>query len=102
MFSYIYTYTHAYIYIGKYMFYIFLYISVFPIGNTLMPLQNFRFPGICTVRERYIACIFFDVFLAFHHNYLQILYLKGKNNRYEETSYNKCNTLFFTLENGQK
>ena len=55
---------------------------------------HFRFPGISTARKRYIACIFFDVFPAFHHYYLQILYLKGKNNRYEETSNNKCNTLF--------
>lgn len=79
-------------YIGKYMFYMFLSISVFSIGNTT--LQNFRFPGICTVRKKYMACIFFNVFPAFHHYYLQTLYMKGKNNRYEETSNNKCNTLF--------
>lgn len=88
-----YTCTHVYIYENICFIYL-LYISVFPIGNPLIPLQYFRFPGISTARKRYIACIFFDVFPAFHHYYLQILYLKGKNNRYEETSNNKCNTLF--------
>lgn len=54
-------------------------------------------PGICLVRKKCISCIFFDVIPAFHHYYLQILYLRRKNNRYEVTTNNKCKT-FFSFE----
>ena len=41
-------------------------------------------PGICLVRKKYIACIFFYIIPVFHHYSLQFLYLRGKNSEYEE------------------